>query len=190
VRRPRCEDDVSGRWTRETIGRADAQVGISLFHTVGDRERAVEQMATDFAGAYGDLFTAMGWRPDHPELDEASPLYQFWAIDVKPTVDEWSKFRDEQRDSYFTRWATNWETYESWQERLKRLRELIRARLGHMTSAEPLTLPTTILADAEDAAKKVVDKTFDVAKVATVAAIGVGGAVLIYALIRHDRRAG
>jgi hypothetical protein len=58
-----------------------------------------------------------------------------------------------------------------------------------MTSAEPLILPTTILADAQDAAKKVVDKTFDVAKVATVAAIGVGGAVLIYALIRRDRRA-
>ncbi len=165
-----------------------ALIGISLFHTVGDRERAVEQMSTDFAGTYGDLFTALGWRPDHPELDETSPLYQFWLIDVKPTVDEWSKFCHEQRDSYFTRWATSWETYESWQERLNRLRDAIRSRIGHMTSAEPASLPTTILADAADATKKVVDKTFDVAKIGVVAAIGVCGALLAFSMVRRDRR--
>ena len=178
-----------GRWTADLVTRRErALIGISLFHTVGDRERAVEQMSTDFAGTYGDLFTALGWRPDHPELDQTSPLYSFWVIDVKPTADEWGKFRDEQRDSYFARWSTSWEAYESWQERLNRLRDVIRARLGHMTSAEPVSLPTAILADAADATKKVVEKTLDVAKVATVAAIGVGGALLVYAMIRRDRR--
>lgn len=171
-----------------------ATVGISLFHTVGDRERALEQINTEVNQTYGDLFAAMGWRVDHPVLDEQSPLHNFWVLDVRPTVDEWKRFYDEQRDSWWTRWASNWETYESWQARIRRLRELVKSRIGkHLASPESTDLPTTVFQDASDVIRDVARDTkhavgdvWGATRVALYMGVGIAG---LYAATQIAKRA-
>ena len=178
----------TGRGRASVLARdAGAAVGISLYHTVGDRERAIEQINTGFNEAYGDLFRAMGWRQDRPEIDETTPLFQLWTLSIRPTIDEWKKFRDDQSGSFWARFSTSWETYESWQDRLKKLRELIRSAIGRMATVEPRDLPTTIFADVADDARKIGAGALDVTKTALYVGIGVAGVALAVSLSGRAR---
>lgn len=145
-------------------GPAKPAVGISLFHTVGDRDRAVEQTNTEFKTLVSELIVRMGLDPSLFVVDpskftgpqardhiakvsaarqkmEASPLYPFWISVVAPLYDEWNQFYTDQ--SAWEEWTTNWETYEKWMERLNALREST-AKVFEATGQSPLGSPTPV----------------------------------------------
>ena len=142
----------SGRATSRSQGRnAMLAVGSTvipgLTTTVGDRERVLEQLHTDFAQLQGDIFAAVGWRTDHPVVNEKSPIWQWWEVDARPTVEEWQKFYADQAESWWEKFSTDWSVYTDWQKRLIQLRTLAKdqlARSGHrINSPDPVNIPRT-----------------------------------------------
>jgi hypothetical protein len=91
-------------------------IGGALFHTVGDRDRVVEQVDTEFAQLISELYRKMGGDPDLLKISEAkrdpagwakrykaaeqtiskSPL---WKDTVMPVWNEWKSFYNEQSSS-------------------------------------------------------------------------------------------
>lgn len=169
----------------------DPRVGSTLIPgvttTVGDRERVLEQLHTDFAQLQGDIFRAVGWRESHPVADESSPIWTWWESAVRPTVEEWQKFYADQTDSWWTRFGTDWDVYTGWQKRLLALRTLAKKKLEQygqkLESADPLDVPRTPWEGAGDAARE----TGHLLKVLGYTAIGVGGAIVLASAIRRGR---
>ena len=144
-----------------------AHVGISLFHTVGDRDRAVEQINTEFNVLTSELVQRMGGDPrdfvTDPQklLDPAvakrvsaayevlkrSRYYPFWVTVYEPIYSEWRRFYADQ--SSWTEFMTNWDEYEHWRDRLVRLRKSVEDQVGPLQSPGPVdlskTLPGTVI---------------------------------------------
>ncbi len=155
------------------------RIGISLFHTVGDRDRAVEQMNTEFNVLVNELFREMGVS-DYPSIDygkmadpkyfadwrakvdaadtkmKASPLYPLWHDVVSPMLTEWRNFYHEQ--SSWEEWKTAWETYENWDTRIKALRDKVEAEIkrhgGQVLAPGSGDLPETIWQEAGGAVSR------------------------------------
>lgn len=158
---------------------AAPMVGITLFHTVGDRDRAVEQMNTEFNTLMNELYREMGVA-DLEALDptkmsdpkyvadfkrkadaavakmQASPLYALYHDVVSPFRDEWKAFYHDQ--SSWEEFKTSWETYENWDKRHKALRarveDEIKHRGGQVLAPVPGDLPETVWQEAGGAASK------------------------------------
>jgi hypothetical protein len=142
-------------------GRGGTHVGISLFHTVGDRDRAVEQMNTELVMTVSDLIGRMGVDPKVFVQDiaamtrdpvgyvkriqaaratmEKSPLYPIYRDTLSPFYDEWNKFYTDQ--SSWQEWLTNWDEYEHWADRVKAIRASVDSQLGQLDHG-PLASPT------------------------------------------------
>jgi hypothetical protein len=149
--------------------RESASVGISLFHTVGDRDRAVERINTEFHVLISELEHAMGVDPNDltftaayqrpaafaaaQKKKELSPLYPLWRDVVSPVYAEFRRFYADQ--SSWTQFVTNWEEYENWMNRFKALRskasEVLKAHGKDLTSPGPVALPTTLPGDILEA---------------------------------------
>lgn len=170
---------------RSSVGNArgsygSAYVGISLFHTVGDRDRAVEQMNTELDTLMNELYREMGVAdafsvPDVTKLNDptyradfkkktnaglakmkASPLYPLYHDVLSPFFDEWKAFYHEQ--SSWEEWKTSWETYEHWDQRIKdmraRVEDEIKKRGGQVLAPSPHDLPETVWQEAGGAVSK------------------------------------
>ena len=142
----------SGRATSRSQGRnAMLAVGSTvipgLTTTVGDRERVLEQLHTEFIQLQSDIFGAAGWKPDRQITNEENPIWQWWGRVAHPTVEEWQKFYADQVGSWLTKFFTDWSVYTDWQKRLVQLRKLAKDQLalaGHrMESPDPIGIPTT-----------------------------------------------
>ena len=158
---------------------AAPMVGITLFHTVGDRDRAVEQMNTEFNTLMNELYREMGVA-DLEAIDprkmsdpkyvadfkkkadaavakmQASPLYSLYHDVVSPFRDEWKAFYHDQ--SSWEEFKTSWETYENWDKRHKALRarveDEIKHRGGQVLAPGPSDLPETVWQEAGGAVSK------------------------------------
>lgn len=132
-------------------------VGISLFHTVGDRERAMDAINTDVRQLQNEVMAKAGYSAD-PYREASGPLWEWWKLAGIPIIEEWQKFYADMWDSYMSRWASSWETYENWQQRIKKLRGLTEARLreggDRLETPSPEDLPTTVWADVTHTVKK------------------------------------
>lgn len=167
-----------------------ASVGSTLIPglttTVGDRARILEQLHTDFAQLQGDIFTAAGWRTDHPEVDESSPAWLWWQSQARHTLDEWQKFYANQASSWWAKFSTDWDVYTSWQERLVALREATKAELARagrrLTSPDPVGIPRT----PWDRARDLTGDVRDTLKTVGWVAAGVGGLLVVRALIQRS----
>jgi len=156
------------------------RVGISLFHTVGDRERAIEQISTGFRQLSDEIMTKAGHR-SVPYREASGPLWEWWRLAGVPVIEEWQKFQADQMGSWSTRWATSWESYEGWQSRLKKLRDLAESKVREFgqrleTSASPdlpKTLPGAVLEAGGRAAEKAGEAVWETGKIIKWAAIGV-----------------
>lgn len=111
-----------------------AQVGAEWFHSVGDRDRAIAQLSTEWQQLAADL--------DGDPAHHADPAWV--KADIAPAIEEWNHFVSRETSSWWTRAATDWQVFEDWQERIKRLRELARARGIVLASPEPHPLPKTV----------------------------------------------
>ena len=76
--------------TRGIGGRVEAekppaQIGQELFHTAGDRDRAIAQLTTGFRALSGDLAV---WQTSNMVHPDANKIAQWIAADVTPTLEE------------------------------------------------------------------------------------------------------
>lgn len=186
-----------------------AYIGATVYHSVSDRDRAVEQINTEFSVFVGDFLHTIGINPAELELvfdprfltDKvkqarfnvargvlmASPYYSLWRDIIAPVYAEWKKFYVDQ--STWHEFVSSYEDYEGWMTRLQQLRDAVNAQNIQLRSPSPTKLPRTVWQEAgnvaQDAAQTVVHAAGDLGKVlkyALIAAIGIGGAVALGSL--------
>lgn len=165
----------SSQRTVQRAGSPRAWVGITLFHTVGDRDRLVEQIDTEFGQLISELFRKMGADPALLNMSEVhrdpmgwskryqaaeqtikrSPIYPLWKDTVMPVWNEWKNFYKEQ--SSWEEWKTNWDTYENWRDRIAKLHAHVVSEVGRLMPDQPIRTPPptgapqTIWAEAGEA---------------------------------------
>lgn len=147
------------------------RVGLALYHTVGDRERAIAEISAGFATLANELASQLGWTQDHPSIDEKQTGYTWYHNVAVPALNEWQAFQATQTDSWWSRWATSWDVYEHWMDRLKDLRNNAEHNGFNLTSAAPADLMETIWKAAPKAAENLIWTLIKI--------ILVGGAVII-----------
>lgn len=126
---------------RDEAAKPLATVGQELFHTVADRTRALAALSTNFQALTNDLAV---WQTANHDLPQATATAQWISADVTPTLDEWRQFVEHESRSWWSKIATNWETFEEWLTRLRQLRSMARAHGITLQSPEPVDLPRTI----------------------------------------------
>jgi len=175
-----------------------AVVGISLFHTVGDRERALDQINTGFRTLNTEVMTMAGWNAD-PYHPAEGPIWDWWSITGVPVMEEWQKFYADQWGSYSTRWASNWEEYERWQERLVTLRNAAVAHGLKLITPPPAPLGATLPGKIIDKTGCALDKAghdiedtltglMKVLKYTVYGALGVGALVAVASVASNVRK--
>lgn len=169
---------------RDQAGRPATEIGQELFHTVGDRERAIAQLSTGFKALSNDLAV---WQTSNKEQPSASSTAQWLAADVTPTLEEWNEFIEHERRSWWTKLATSWDTFEQWWERLKQLRALARAHGIALQSAEPVPLPKTIWQQGAEGKGSEATAILGVLKIGAFSALAIMGAAGLYSAIRNLR---
>lgn len=153
-------------------------VGGPLFHTVGDRTEAVKKLGTEFAMFQNDLMHQLGWSQDHPAINELDPRAGWWRSNMMPVLNEWQSFQAKNAGSWVDRFATSWDTYDSWQKRLASLRDSARSAGFDLTSPDPQALPKTIFDNLTDG----VGQVWSLTKTLVWVAVIVGG---LFVLIKY-----
>lgn len=159
-------------------------VGQELFHTVADRTRAIAALSTGFQALAADLAI---WQTTHKDAADATQVAQWLAADVTPTLDEWRAFADREEKSWWTKLATNWDTYSEWWNRLKALRALARAHGVLLQSVEPSPLPKTVWEKSAEGKGSEAVALLGVLKLGALAVLGIMGAAGLYSVIRELR---
>jgi hypothetical protein len=176
-----------------------SRVGVALYHSVGDKAAAIQQLAIDWTALYQNLASQVGeitfdpgspsgyhittqkeWSDNPPDAKKV----EWWKSYAKPVFDLWVKFKHEQLGddsrmsdyiAFAERWQTNWDVYEGWKKRLEALRAEAQKR-GFMISAPlPTELQTTVWADVAAGAGGV----WGIAKYAVWAVLGIGALVVL-----------
>lgn len=178
-------------WTaaRGLDGRTEAerpatQIGHDLFHTVADRDRAIEQISTGFRALASDLAL---WQSSNAGHRDANKTALWLAAEVTPTLEEWAAFVEREKPSWWTKVATSWETFESWSKRLRQLRSQARLHGVPLQSAEPVTLPKTIWQQSESGTGSEATAILGVLKIGAFTALGVMGIAGLFAAMSSLR---
>ena len=154
-------------------GQYGSLVGLTIYHSVGDRADAVKQMAVDWTALYQSLASQVGViiaDPKSPsgfrtitqrEYDANPPdpkKVTWWKSYAWPIIQEWTKFARDQLGTDWTtggsyiafaeRWQTNWDVYENWKKKLDSLRAEAEKQGFSLATPKPADLPTTVWADA------------------------------------------
>lgn len=191
-----------------------AIIGVSLFHTVGDRDRAAEQINSEFNTLAGELLFAMHVPADQQDMDMReytsdpagyakkiaaarvimmqSPLWSLWANVFSPIFSEWKRFYADQ--SSMSQFFTNWEEYEHWFDRLSNIRASIERQMK-LTSPTPISLAQTLPGRIVEGGARALDKTgdllsgtFDAIKYAIYAAVGLGTVAAGAMIVQNFRK--
>ena len=160
---PRVGVIVSGEW----------------FHGGSDRKNALAQLGIDFAALQNDITAS-----------KADPAWI--AADVAPVLAEWHNFIVHMAASSVAPYVTEWSVYESWSERLRRLRELARAHGVALASAEPAPLPQTVWERGSKGTGGPLDSWIALGKTVVFGAMAFTGLVAFYSIMRdlHGRVSG
>jgi hypothetical protein len=181
-----------------------ASVGLKLYHTLGDSDRATAQIDTEMNAIVDAVYRAMGVDPSiirlRPTLAEIakmpkedvnawkdhvfaakakaaqSPFWGFWDAAVSPIYAEWMQFRGDQK--YYNLF-TSWEEYEKWLDRAKQLREAIKSRGIRIETPDPMDLTKTLPGALLDKTGEAVMEFGKIAKWAVIGLLGIGGVVAI-----------
>lgn len=159
-------------------------IGQELFHTVSDRARAITTLSTGFQALSNDLAV---WQTANKDLPSATATAQWLHADVTPTLDEWREFVEREGRSWWTKLATNWETFEEWGNRLRQLRSLARAHGIVLQSVEPAELPKTIWQKGAEGKGSEATALLGVLKIGAAAVLTVMGVAGIFAVVRELR---
>jgi hypothetical protein len=194
-----------GQYSRESRASwGPAHIGLKLFHTVGDSERAVEQIDTEMNAIVDAVYRAMGVDPstlrrsltvaemakmskedinawkDRVFIAKAkatqSPFWTFWYTTVSPKWEEWARFRESQK---FYNLFTSWEEYEQWLDRAKQLRGQLKEKGIKIETADPGDLSKTLGGAALDTAAKAATDIGKILKYGVIGALVIGGVVAL-----------
>lgn len=146
-------------------------IGGELFHGVSDKRAALDLLSPAFAHLAADV--AKG----PPEL----------AAAARVTLDQWAMFAARQEESHLVRWATEWETYQAWWERLRDLRELARSQGVPLTTSDPPPLPRTLWQRGAEGTGSKLDAALTFTRDNAYAVLGVLGLWGLYTSIRNAR---
>jgi hypothetical protein len=141
---------------------------------VAERDEAMATLARDVAALHGELTQ---------KILHATPEHPFGLASDQTIRPEWlswwqskaSKFFNDFRDwkaerspanwthfggyiTYGTTWATDWDVYKRWRDQLEALRKEAEGLGLDLKTTAPAPLPTTIVEDVEDVAKKLAQK--------------------------------
>jgi len=169
---------------RDEAAKSPTQIGQELFHTAGDRVRALAQISTGFRALANDLAVWLTSNEEHPD---ATKIAQWIGADVTPTLEEWGRFVAHEQKSWWTKISTSWETFSGWWDRLKQLRALARAHGIILQSAEPVPLPKTIWQHSEEGNGSEAAAVLGVLKIGALTALGIMGVAGLYSAIRGIR---
>lgn len=144
-------------------------VGLKVFHTTGDSERATRQIDVEMQAIIDAVYEAMGTDPnllrrytldeadklapdqlaawkdqvaDAKQVAQASKFWPFFSAVVSPVYQDWQSFREGQ--NYYNLF-TSWEEYEKWLERAKNLRDAVRSQGIRPLTPTPVDLSKTTL---------------------------------------------
>lgn len=146
-----------------------ATVGLTLYHSVGDRADAVKAMALDWDALYQNLASQAGelvrdpttqsgyrimtqreWDANPPDPNKVT-WFKSYAL---PLIKQWVKFKHDQiggdrtvADDYISfaeRFQTNWDVYEDWRKKLDNLRAEAEKRGFTIEAPKPQDLPTSV----------------------------------------------
>ena len=170
---------------RDEAGKPLSQIGGELFLGVADRQRAATRISKGFHALAADIDA---WFKANPSSSRStSPIAQWIADDVTPALKEWNQFVATDDKSWWTKSATNWETFEGWQNRLRQLRSVARAHSITLESPEPEALPKAVW--QRSAVGKIDEGAalLGALKIAAAAVLGISGFVALYGVVRGLR---
>lgn len=170
---------------RTEADRPATEIGHEFFHTIADRARAIATLSTHFKALANDLGT---WQLANMASPAASKIASWLAIDVTPTLEEWSAFVARERSSWWTRAATSWDAIQEWWQRLRQLRGLARAHGIELESVEPMPLPKTIWERSSEGKGSEVTALLGILKIGAFTALTITGAVSMYGLVQRLRQ--
>jgi hypothetical protein len=149
-------------------------VGGQFWHGGDDRANALAQLGIDFAAFEADL--AHGDR----ERDAV------WIVaDVAPALAAWKNFVARIAASRVAAYVTEWSVFESWWQRLVRLREAARARGIPLESMEPIMLPKTVWERGAGGVGSQLDTWMTLGKTAIFGAMAITGVVGFYSIAKE-----
>lgn len=167
---------------RLIVGRGQygrSSVGITLYHSVGDRAEAVKAMALDWDVLYQNLASQAGELIRDPTSQSGYRVMTQREWDAKPPdpkkvtwfksyafplIRQWVKFKHDQiggdrtvADDYISfaeRFQTNWDVYEDWRKKLDNLRAEAEKRGFTIEAPKPQDLPTSVWSDVADVVER------------------------------------
>ena len=150
-----------------------------FWHGASDRRAAISQLAIDFKTFQHDLSSG-----------DLSDRDREWVATVcTPTFESWAAFAGTENASALAAAMTEWSVFESWWERLRRLRELARARHIQLESPEPVRLPRTVWERAATGTGSDADVWISALKTGILGAMAIVGAASLYSIVRDFKKA-
>jgi hypothetical protein len=190
-------------------------IGNPLYHSLGDIEDAVKQMAFDYEQTYQDLghkIGILGTGPNplsgDPERIKAHPLwFTWWKASAEPLFDSFNKFKLEMLGGGLTfacKWiargarfeVTSWDNeILSWHKKLVEMRAQAKTLGIDLDTPAPAKLSTTIVEDVKNLATNLANKVegaggdvWQLAKIGIYGALAIGG-ILVLSSVVQDLRA-
>lgn len=197
--------NVRGQYGTSRVGAA-----LGLFHTVAERDEAMVSLSRDVEGTYQELTRQiLHTSPDHPYglASDASirpEWFAWWKAKATPFFKDFNDWKAERNPANWTRFGgyiaygaqftTDWDVYKRWRDQLSALRgEAEKIGIRFNTSA-PSALPTTIVEDVEDLAKRAgakavggAEEIWKVAKYGIYAVLGIGAVVALSSVASNLR---
>ena len=193
-------------------GRAATYVGLTLFHSVSDREQAAAQIDAQMSSLYNDIMRAMGVPdpgvfspirlaadPQHApaaaiaarETMTKSPLFPWWQGFSKQ-FETWNAFRDSQGGlkEYFLLLNTSWDDYKRWLELVKKLRADAHAHGIGISMMDPVDFSKSVVDKIEDVGRAAASGTgeaWSIVKIAIYAALALAGGLGLVFIINEFR---
>jgi hypothetical protein len=167
---------VGSSGIRTMLGRGHQPVVIAghFLHGPGDRHAALDSLRADYQSLQADL---MNHATSH---DDA-----MWALaDAIPQLSAFDEFYKRERASWIGMMLTDWAVFQSWQDKLVRIRELAKMRGIHLDGPQPVPLPETIWERGASGTGSDTDRWFTLAKYVVYAALGIVGFASLYAALR------
>jgi hypothetical protein len=203
---------MAGTWP------SHAMVGVTVYHSVGDRQAAMKDLALAFDQLYGELnrqiFHATIEHPYGLASDTTIRMDWkiFWDTVASPVFNAWRDFKAERSAENWThggsyiaygeQFRTDWSEYEKWYDRLTDLRSRAQQIGIPLNTPEPKKLEQTIWAKAEEVASDLYEaakrtakgaakgagEAWDIAKYGVIGALVIGGIVALSSVATNVRK--
>lgn len=153
---------------------ASVIVGGELWHGGDDRRNAIASIGLDFLAFHTDVIK-----------NASSDVCREWiADDVAPVLAEWQNFVARMAASTLAAYVTEWSVFETWFDRLVRLRQAAKAKGIHLDSPEPTPLPQTVWQRGANGTGSSLDVWIAGGKTVVFGAIAITGIAAFYSIIR------